>query len=229
VASSASLRAADSAPLLETMKKAAGLLRAAGLPFALAGGGAAYARGAAPPVHDVDFAILEEDATGITVLEGSGVVLSVPGGRLGIAGTKGFGAGFPGRCGSDFGEPEMKAFVRHSRRLAEGLSRGLRGLDADIRVALTHYAPVADTLAGEPPEIHPFLGSYFLAEAIDSAGADLAVHGHAHAGQECGVTPGGTSVRNVALPVLRRAYALYVLGEGPNGRRATATSSSHRR
>jgi hypothetical protein len=59
--SSASLRAAGSAPLLETMKKAAGLLQAAGLPFALAGGGAAYARGAAPPVHDVDFVILEED------------------------------------------------------------------------------------------------------------------------------------------------------------------------
>lgn len=60
--SSASLRAAGSAPLLETMKKAAGLLQEAGLPFALAGGGAAYARGAAPPVHDVDFVILEEDA-----------------------------------------------------------------------------------------------------------------------------------------------------------------------
>jgi Icc-related predicted phosphoesterase len=67
----------------------------------------------------------------------------------------------------------------------------------------------------------PFLGSYFLAEAIDGAGADLAVHGHAHAGQECGVTPGGTEVRNVALPVLRRAYALYVLGEGASGTGAT--------
>ena len=58
---------------------------------------------------------------GIFVLEGSGVVVSVPGGRLGVAGTKGFGAGFPGRCGSEFGEPEMKAFVRHSRHLAAGL------------------------------------------------------------------------------------------------------------
>jgi Icc-related predicted phosphoesterase len=148
---------------------------------------------------------------GITVLEGSGVVLSLPGGRLGVAGTKGFGGGFPGRCGSEFGEPEMKAFVRHSRRLAEGLGRALRGLDAEFRVALTHYAPVADTLAGEPPEIYPFLGSYFLAEAADSAAADLAVHGHAHAGQECGVTPGGTEVRNVALPVIRRAFAVYTL------------------
>jgi hypothetical protein len=44
------------------MKKAATILRKAGLPFALAGGGAAYARGAAPPLHDVDFVIVEADA-----------------------------------------------------------------------------------------------------------------------------------------------------------------------
>jgi Icc-related predicted phosphoesterase len=149
---------------------------------------------------------------GITVLEGTGVVLSLPGGRLGVAGTKGFGGGFPGRSGSEFGEPEMKAFIRHSRQLADGLARALKELDAGFRVALTHYSPVEDTLAGEPPEIYPFLGSYFLAEAIDSVPADLAVHGHAHAGTEKGRTPGGVPVRNVARPVLRRAYAVYCLG-----------------
>jgi Icc-related predicted phosphoesterase len=152
--------------------------------------------------------------SGVTVLEGSGVVLDLPGGRLGVAGTKGFGGGFPGRCGSDFGEPEMKAFVRHSKHLAAGLGEALAGLDADAKVALTHYSPVADTLAGEPLEIYPFLGSYFLAEAADGSGADLALHGHAHSGSEKGVTPGGVSVRNVAMPVLRRAYAIYCLGSG---------------
>jgi Icc-related predicted phosphoesterase len=152
-----------------------------------------------------------EDA-GISVLEGTGVVLSLPGGRLGVAGTKGFGGGFPGRSGSEFGEPEMKAFMRHSRQLAELLARALKELDADFRVALTHYSPVEDTLAGEPREIYPFLGSYFLAEAVDSGSANLAVHGHAHAGTEKGRTPGGVPVRNVAMPVLRRAYAVYCLG-----------------
>lgn len=49
-------------PLLDTLKKGASVLRDAGLPFALAGGGAAYARGAAPPMHDVDFVIREADA-----------------------------------------------------------------------------------------------------------------------------------------------------------------------
>jgi Icc-related predicted phosphoesterase len=151
---------------------------------------------------------------GITVLECSGTVLDLPGGLLGVAGTKGFGGGFPGRCGSDFGEPEMKSFVRHSKELAAGLGEALAGLGAGTCVALTHYSPVADTLAGEPMEIYPFLGSYFLAEAADGAGADLILHGHAHAGTEKGLTPGGVSVRNVAMPVLRRPYAVYCLRSG---------------
>jgi Icc-related predicted phosphoesterase len=105
----------------------------------------------------------------------------------------------------------MKAFVRHTRALADALGRALRELDTDARIALTHYAPVKDTLSGERPEIAPFLGSYLLGEAIDGAGADLAVHGHAHNGVEKGVTPGGVPVRNVALPVIKTAYALYCL------------------
>ncbi len=79
-----------------------------------------------------------------------------------------------------------------SRSLADGLGTALADLaDCDLRIALTHFSPVPDTLAGEPPEIYPFLGSYLLAEAIDGGRADLAVHGHAHAGTEHGLTAGG--------------------------------------
>jgi hypothetical protein len=48
--------------LLDTLKKAAMVLRDAGLPFALAGGTAAYARGGGLPVHDLDLVISEADA-----------------------------------------------------------------------------------------------------------------------------------------------------------------------
>jgi len=142
---------------------------------------------------------------GIIVLEQSSTVIDVGGVRLGVAGAKGFGGGFAGRCGSEFGEPEMKEFIRHTRRISEGLGHALRSTDCDVLVALTHYAPVAETLLGEPPEIYPFLGSYLLAEAIDSAPTALAVHGHAHAGAERGTTPGGVKVRNVAHPVIKQA------------------------
>ncbi|PSL53818.1 Icc-related predicted phosphoesterase [Saccharothrix carnea] len=146
---------------------------------------------------------------GLTVLEGESTTISVDGHTLGVAGVKGFGGGFAGKCGSAFGEPEMKAFIRHTTEIADSLRAALGSLDTDVKVALTHYSPVPDTLRGEPPEIYPFLGSYLLGEAIDANHAHLAVHGHAHFGNEHGMTPGGVRVRNVAQPVIRSAYTVY--------------------
>ncbi|MFH8803353.1 metallophosphoesterase [Streptomyces sp. NPDC017936] len=158
-------------------------------------------------------AILRE--ADVTVLEGEGTVVECGGGaRIGVAGTKGFGGGFVGRSAGEFGEPLMKEFVRSTRRSADGLRTALEELGregCDARIALTHFSPVADTLAGEPLEIYPFLGSYLLAEAIDTAGADLSVHGHAHMGTEHGMTAGGVRVRNVAQPVIKRAFNVYQL------------------
>ena len=82
----------------------------------------------------------------------------------------------------------------------------------DVLVALTHYAPIPETLAGEPLEIYPFLGSYLLGQAIDSAPTALALHGHAHLGSERGTTPGGVKVRNVAHPVIKQAFSVFHLG-----------------
>ncbi|MFF8319626.1 metallophosphoesterase [Streptomyces bobili] len=156
--------------------------------------------------------ILQE--AGVTVLEGEGTVVECAGTRVGVAGTKGFCGGFVGRSAGEFGEPLMKEFVRYTRRSADALHGALEDLGrdgCDLRIALTHFSPVADTLAGEPLEIYPFLGSYLLAEAIDTAGADLSVHGHAHMGTEHGMTAGGVRVRNVAQPVIRRAFSVYRL------------------
>ena len=155
-----------------------------------------------------------EDA-GAVVLEGRSHVLEVGGVRVGIAGMKGFGGGFLGACATDFGEPEMKAFIRHTRHLAEDLERELDVLEGecDFRITLLHYAPIDGTIEGEKRQIYPFLGSYLLGEAIDRAGSDLVFHGHAHMGRERGVTPGGIPVRNVAQTVLRHAYNVYRVDE----------------
>ncbi|HEY3868508.1 MAG TPA: metallophosphoesterase [Actinocrinis sp.] len=156
------------------------------------------------------------DAHGIRTLESQAAVVHVAGRRVGVAGTKGFGGGFSGHALDAFGEPEMKAFARRASACADGLSAALDALKADeceIRIALTHYAPVPDTVAGEAPEIYPFLGSYLLAQAIDAGGADIAIHGHAHSGSERGMTSGGVKVRNVAQPLIQRAYALFYVSE----------------
>ncbi|MEO3888607.1 metallophosphoesterase [Nonomuraea sp. B5E05] len=153
---------------------------------------------------------------GVIVLDDDGVVLQCGDTKLGIVGGKGFGGGFAGKCASEFGEREIKNFVAHTRHIAEAWKVALKEIVADERVVLSHYSPVKETLEGEPPEIYPFLGSYLLAEAVDTAGADLILHGHAHKGSPKGMTPGGIRVRNVALPVLGRAYGVYCL-EYENG------------
>lgn len=158
---------------------------------------------------DVVVKILED--AGVKVLERHGIVLEIKGQKIGIAGAKGFGGGFVGACGSDFGEPEMKAFMRHSRSQARQLEGILKEMEVDFRIALLHYSPTTQTLYGEKKEIYPFLGCYYLAEAVDYGKADIVFHGHAHGGVEKGETPGGTPVRNVAQPVIRHAYNIYTL------------------
>ena len=147
----------------------------------------------------------------ITVLEGDATVLQIREHRLGIAGVKGFGGGFAGACASNFGEREMKDFVGTTEVIADRLAAALQSVRADALVALTHYAPVPETLVGEPLEIYPFLGCYQLGKAIDAAPTALALHGHAHHGSERGRTPGGVPVRNVAHPVIKQAYNVYQL------------------
>lgn len=148
---------------------------------------------------------------GVIVLEESSIVLEINNQKVGIAGTKGFGGGFVGACGSDFGEKEMKLFMRHSKTNAKNFEKIIKEIEADYKIALLHYSPTAQTLMGEKKEIYPFLGSYFLAEAIDYGKADICFHGHAHSGVERGETPGGCPVRNVAQPVIRHAFNIYNL------------------
>jgi Icc-related predicted phosphoesterase len=160
---------------------------------------------------------------GVTVLEGTGCTLDVAGATVGVAGIKGFGGGFPGSSCADFGEPEMKAFVHAARTSASALGDALSRLEADVLIALMHYAPCRGTLVGEPEGIHAFLGCYQLGEAVDEAGADLAVHGHAHAGSRRGATEAGVPTFNVARPVLGAPYTVLTVDPARcGGRRGEA-------
>jgi uncharacterized protein len=96
----------------------------------------------------------------------------------------------------------VKAFVQAAIDEAMKLERALSLLRAEKRVVVVHYAPVVDTIKGEPPEISPYLGSARLAEVADRHGCKLIIHGHAHHGAPEGKTTGGIPVYNVALPIL---------------------------
>lgn len=135
---------------------------------------------------------------GIKVLDGS----SYERDGIGFAGTKGFPGGFGRGLLTAFGEKEVKAFVQASLDEAMKLERALTMMRAPKIVIVTHYAPVCETVRGEPTEIWPYLGSSRLAEVIDRHQAALALHGHAHHGQLDGKTTAGVPVHNVAMSLL---------------------------
>ncbi len=138
-------------------------------------------------------------AEGIKVLDGSGYERD----GVGFAGTKGFPGGFGRGMLTAFGEPEVKAFVQSSINEALKLERAMAQLRTERRVVVVHYAPIGDTVKGEPPEIYPYLGNSRLAEVVDRHGANLVLHGHAHHGSPDGKTTAGIPVHNVALSILK--------------------------
>jgi Icc-related predicted phosphoesterase len=140
-------------------------------------------------------------AAGVHLLDPGRVVID----GVGFAGAKGYAGGFGERMVRSFGEASLKAFVAESAIEATALQTELLSLPTRARVAVTHFSPVRATVTGEPPEIHAFLGTSRLAEAIDEGRATVAFHGHAHNGSPEGRTAGGVPVFNVSLPVLERA------------------------
>lgn len=150
--------------------------------------------------HDHESGQIEEAAAilrdrGVHVLDGDIFELND---QVGIVGIKGFMGGFGRWTLTAFGEQATKAFVGTTVEEAQRLEYGLRRLDTPVRVVLMHYAPVVDTVRGEPEQIFPFLGNDRLAEPLDRFGASVVFHGHAHHGTFRGATPGGVPVFNVS-------------------------------
>ncbi len=134
---------------------------------------------------------------GVKVLDGTAYERD----GVGFAGTKGFPGGFGRGALTAFGEPEVKAFVQAAIDESLKLERAISQLRTNKRVVVLHYSPIAETVKGEPQEIYPYLGSSRLAEVVDRHGADLVVHGHAHAGSPEGKTTAGCPVYNVAMAI----------------------------
>ena len=122
---------------------------------------------------------------------------------VGFAGAKGFCGGFARHALAPFGEEMIKTFVRETLDETLRFESALARLRTEHKIAVLHYAPIRDTVEGEPLEIFPFLGSSRLAEPIDRFGVTAVFHGHAHNGSPRGKTLGGIPVYNVAFPIMR--------------------------
>lgn len=147
---------------------------------------------------EAGLAILRE--RGVHILDGEPFELND---RIGFAGVKGFMGGFGRWTLTAFGEVETKAFVGTTLEEVQRLEFALRRLSTPVRVVVLHYAPITDTVVGEPEQIFPFLGNDRLVEPIDRFKAAVVFHGHAHHGTFRGTTPGGVPVFNVSHVLLR--------------------------
>ena len=158
--------------------------------------------------HDYECGQPEEVArilheAGMTVLDEQAVEIA----GVGFAGVKGFMGGYGRGELAAFGEPIAKAFVDEALNEARKLENQLRTLRTKRSVAVLHYSPVTDTIAGEPEAIFQYLGSQRLCDPIDRFDHVKAVfHGHAHHGTYEGRTPLGKPVYNVAQFVLKPLF-----------------------
>ena len=152
-------------------------------------------------------AVLEDG--GVIVLDRNHAILEIGEAEVGIVGTKGFVGGFPGAEIADFGEPVLRHVYQETTLEVDALERGLEEISGcHKRIVLLHYAPVEDTLVGEPERIWAFLGSGRLAGPIGAHRPDLVVHGHAHHGAPRG-SIGEVPVHNVAVHVTGQDFAIF--------------------
>ena len=154
-------------------------------------------------------AVLRE--AGIRVLQRESAIFEVGELEVGIVGAKGFVGGFPGAELPDFGEPLLREVYAETTREVEAIEAGLEAISGcHRRIVLLHYAPVPETLVGEPETIWAFLGSSRLAAPLGAHRPDLVLHGHAHRGSfEAALGP--VPIHNVAVHVTGKDFELFEL------------------
>lgn len=148
---------------------------------------------------------------GIVVLQRETWIGEVGELEVGVVGAKGFVGGFPGAELPDFGEPLLREVYRETTREVEAVEAGLEAIaGCHRRIVLLHYAPIPETLVGEPETIWAFLGSSRLAAPLGAHRPDLVLHGHAHRGTFAGAL-GPVPVRNVAVHVTGKDFEIFEL------------------
>jgi Icc-related predicted phosphoesterase len=139
---------------------------------------------------------------GVTLLDGDSTEIH----GVGFAGVKGFAGGFGRRALGPWGEDIIKKFVHEAVSEALKLESALARLRTDRRIAVLHYAPIQETVEGEPPEIFPYLGCSRLEEPLGRYPVTAVFHGHAHHGRPEGRTAKGVPVFNVSMRLMNETF-----------------------
>ncbi len=125
---------------------------------------------------------------------------------VGFAGTKGFCGGFAPYELMPFGENGIKTFVEIAEREAIKLDYALAQLQTPIKLAITHYAPIKETVVERTrAPSFPFLGSSLVCRASRSTVTSRPWRFTATPtrGTFAAESTTGTPIYNVALHLLR--------------------------
>ena len=146
---------------------------------------------------------------GVRVLDRECATCGVDGLELGVVGTKGFVGGFPGSALPDFGEPLLRRVYAETSAEAEAIARGLQAIvHCDVRDRAPPLRAGRGHARRGAAGIRTYLGCDRLATPIAENGADLVLHGHAHAGSFEGRI-GEIPVYNVAVHVTGRNFWIF--------------------
>ena len=150
------------------------------------------------------------EAAGVTVLEGEAVVVEAGGARLGVAGTKGFGGGFAGASGQRLRRAGDEGVRRpHQEPWPAGWSGPWPGSTPTSRRPAPLLAGGRHPGRASRPRSTRSSAATCWPRRSTGPGPTSSLHGHAHRGSRTGTTPGGVPVRNVAAPVIGRAYEVF--------------------
>lgn len=139
---------------------------------------------------------------GVTLLDGESCEIH----GIGFAGAKGFAGGFGRATLGAWGEHAVKHFVQEALDETLKFESALARLKTLRRIALLHYAPIRQTVEGEPLEIFPWLGCSRLEEPLVRYPVDAVFHGHAHHGHPEGRARGDIPVYNVSMSLMQRFF-----------------------
>jgi len=108
---------------------------------------------------------------------------------------------------------------RHIPNIYSIYSRRLKRIEELIRlerrsyryiILLTHYAPICETLKGEPEKIWSQLGSSKVTRLVKKFRPDIVIHAHAHRSIIHKTSIDGSNVYNVSLPATKKPVEIYL-------------------
>lgn len=158
-------------------------------------------------------------------------LISKDGLNLGITGLKGFIGGYSPNKISGRGEVSIRKMLETKDDECSKLENNLNGLkkmNADVIIAVIHYAPFNENLGDEHKELYPMLGCSDFGDIFLKNSVNLVLHGHAHEGKRGLFRTGiNTKFANVGAKVNDNFLCIYDISKSGSDIKISASKSKY--